>query len=334
MTGDGLSGYETPVSNEPALAPRPSSGAAWHKELSVVVPSYNGRELLRQTLEVFYGLAPEAEVVVSDGSSSDGSAAMVREKFPQAKVVDHPNHGFAHANNVGIAETTRRFILLLNSDLFLTEEALEAMHRRLEDPTVGAVAPNLANTDGSRQSVFGGLYWPLWLPIAERRPVKLLSAACLMTRRDVLQKTGGLDENLFLYNEEHDWCRKVLDAGFTLELLGPQVIHVGGGSTKRSPILTLEERRGFLYVAQKHRWRSAFFLKMLMGMQAFALRFIDPRADWRKMWSKQWELIKSGDLLASPFPVSGRGADLRPAGPTQPALPGEAEPAVKALKAG
>ncbi|MGC4123026.1 MAG: glycosyltransferase family 2 protein [Myxococcales bacterium] len=328
------------MSNETALAqrPGPGSGAAWHQELSVVVPSYNGRELLRQTLETFFRLAPDAEVVVSDGSSTDGSAAMVREKFPQAKVVDHPNHGFAHANNVGIAECTRRFILLLNSDLFLTEAALEAMHRRLaDDPKVGAVAPNLANVDGSRQSIFGGLYWPLWRPIAERRSVKLLSMACLMTRRDVLQAAGGLDENLFLYNEEHDWCRTVRDRGFTLELLGPQVVHVGGGSTKRSPILTLEERRGFLYVAQKHRWPTAFFLKLLMGLQAFALRFLDPRADWRKMWSKQWAMIQSGDLLASPFPISGRGANLQPAGSAQRALPASGHPQPeppKALKAG
>ncbi len=324
------------MSNQPALTQlHPGRGAAWHRELSVVVASYNGRELLRQTLETFYAIAPDAEVIVSDGSSTDGSAQMVRERFPQAKVVDHPNHGFAHANNVGIAETTRRLILLLNSDLFVTEAALEAMGRRLlEDPRVGAVAPNLANVDGSRQSVFGGLYWPLWLPVAGRRQVKLLSAACVMTRRDVLQATGGLDENLFLYNEEHDWCRTVLDRGYTLELLGPQVVHVGGGSTRRSPLLTLEERRGFLYVAQKHRWRSARLLKALMGLQSFVLRLVDPRPDWRRTWARQWEMIRTGDLLASPFPLSGRGANQLPAGPAQPALPPDAEPAVKILDTG
>jgi len=177
-------------------------------DLSVVVPSYNGRDVLAQTLQMLLRAAPEAEIVVVDGSSPDGSAEMVRERFPQAHLHVYPNHGFAHAINRGIEHCSRRFVLLLNSDVFVSKVTLTAMMQRLADARVGAVAPGLRNLDGTRQRVFGTFYWPNWRDVQKPSPMRVLSAACLMTRRDVLERLGGLDENLFLYNEELDWCAR------------------------------------------------------------------------------------------------------------------------------
>jgi hypothetical protein len=327
LTAGRAGDYETFSRVEPTRphpAP-PRRGAAWHRELSVVVASYNGRELLRQTLETFYAIAPDAEVIVSDGSSTDGSAQMVRERFPQAKVVDHPNHGFAHANNVGIAETTRRLILLLNSDLFVTEAALEAMGRRLlEDPRVGAVAPNLANVDGSRQSVFGGLYWPLWLPVAGRRQVKLLSAACVMTRRDVLQATGGLDENLFLYTRSTTGAAPC-STGLHPRAAGPRRSSTSAAaSTSAQPPSRSRSDAGSCTSRRKHRWRSARLLKALMGLQSFVLRLVDPRPDWRRTWARQCGMIRTATCSPRPSHSPAAGRTSCPRGPPQPALPPDA----------
>ena len=133
--------------------------------LSIVIPSYNARELLRRALSV----------------------------------------------NLGIEASTGDYVLLLNSDLFLTQEALVSMIERLSaNPQVGAVAPSLHNEDGSRQlsfGLFGGLYWPNWLAVKKPSSVPLVSFACVMTRRDALTRLGALDENFFLYNEEYDWLR-------------------------------------------------------------------------------------------------------------------------------
>jgi len=204
--------------------------------LSIVIPSYNARELLRRALSV----------------------------------------------NLGIEASTGDYVLLLNSDLFLTQEALVSMIERLSaNPQVGAVAPSLHNEDGSRQlsfGLFGGLYWPNWLAVKKPSSVPLVSFACVMTRRDVLTRLGALDENFFLYNEEYDWCLRARQAGFDIEILPAPVVHVGAGSTSPSPQLVLEEQRGFLYFASKHT--SPFianWLRRVMRGQGFVLKHLDPR---------------------------------------------------------
>jgi N-acetylglucosaminyl-diphospho-decaprenol L-rhamnosyltransferase len=285
--------------------------------VSIVIPSYNTRDLLARTLRTLRGVAPEAEVIVVDGASADGSADMVESDFPSVILVRQSNHGFAHATNRGIERASRPFVLLMNSDLFATREALLSMHARLAaDARLGAVAPRLVNEDGSRQSVFGAFYWPNWIEVKKASRVWLLAGACLMTRRDVIERVGALDESFFLYNEEYDWCVRCRDAGYHLELVPEPVVHVGGGSTGRNPDLTLEAQRGFLYVASKHA--PSFVVETLrraMLVEGFCGSRIDPRPGHRSMWSRLESLTLRAAYLESPFPVSGRGDSVaRPNG--------------------
>src|SRR5437762_6980 len=125
------------------------------RRLSVVIPSYNACGPLRQTLRALLDSAPGVETIVVDGGS-DGSAEMVRREFPEVRLFIHRNHGWAHATNRGLEVARHEYLLLLNSDLFLTRAALEAMVTRLdEDPGLCAVGPVLINQDGSRQRPFG-----------------------------------------------------------------------------------------------------------------------------------------------------------------------------------
>jgi GT2 family glycosyltransferase len=301
------------------------------RALSIVIPSYNARALLRRTLRTLEVAAPEAEVIVVDGSSADGSAAMVAEEFPEVRLVSQPNHGFAHATNRGIERASRPFILLLNSDLFVTRAALEAMHSRLAaDARLAAVSPKLVNEDGSKQAVFGAFYWPNWVDVQRASRVWLLSGACLMTRRDVIERVGALDESFFLYNEEYDWCARCRRAGYHLELVPESVVHVGGGSTSRSPALALEEQRGFLYFAQKHAPPAvAEGLRVAMHIEGFCFGRIDPRPEHRAMWAQLESLTRRSAFRESPFPLSGRGDSVaQPNGlpfvaPARPAAPDE-----------
>lgn len=279
------------------------------RALSIVIPSYNACDLLRRTLRTLEETAPEAEVIVVDGSSPDGSADMVRREFPAVQLHVHANHGFAHATNRGIERSTRPYVLLLNSDLFVTRDALLAMQERLaKDARLAAVAPSLINEDGTKQQVFGAFYWPNWVDVQKATRVWLVSGACFMTRRDVLSRVGALDESFFLYNEEYDWCTRARRAGYHLEILPHRVVHVGGGSTRRNPALTLEEQRGFLYLATKHA--PSFVseaLRRAMQFEGFCYARIDPRPAHRKMWSQLEELTTREAYLDSPFPLSGRG---------------------------
>jgi N-acetylglucosaminyl-diphospho-decaprenol L-rhamnosyltransferase len=139
-------------------------------DFSVVVVSWNTRELLRQCLQsiadepgaeiVAAGAQPSgaarltAEIVVVDNASTDGSAAMVRDEFPPAQLIaNHRNAGFAAANNQAIAQARGRVLLLLNPDAYLLPGALTGLARFFEAYPEAAVAgPNVLNPDGSWQA--------------------------------------------------------------------------------------------------------------------------------------------------------------------------------------
>lgn len=303
-------------------------------EIAIVVPSYNGRRLLEQTLRAVErvlaeGPRLEVEVVVIDGRSSDGSLEMVEQQFPWARAVSSPNHGFGHATNRGIERTTAPYVLFLNSDLFLTRAALDAMRARLEaDPRLAAVQPALQNPDGTRQKVFGAfgvIYSPNWKTVRAPSRVPIVSFACAMIRRDVLRRIGALDENFFLYNEEYDWCVRAQRAGYRLEVLPERVVHVGQGSTSPSPALILEAQRGFLYFAQKHGPRFVLEgLRLAMQFEGFCKQRIDPRPEYREMWAKLERITEREAYLESPFPLSGRGDQpARPNQTAEAATPGD-----------
>lgn len=311
------------------VAKRPTVDAM---RIAVVVPSYNGRALLERTLVTLEqvlseGPRPvEAEVVVVDGRSRDGSFEMVQQKFPWVTAVSCENHGFGHAINRGLERTTAEYVLLLNSDLYLTRAAMDSMYARLErHRDLGAVQPLLLNEDGTRQKVFGAfgvIYTPNWRDVNVPTSVPIVSFACAMTRRDVLQRVGALDENFFLYNEEYDWCLRARRAGFSLEVVPETVVHVGHGSTSPSPDLVLEAQRGFLYFAHKHGPRFvAEGLRLAMQFEGYCYSRIDPRPQYRSMWAKLEALTTKHDLLDSPFRLSGRGDS--PAQPREGSEPEE-----------
>jgi len=312
------------------------------RALSILIPSYNARPLLARTLRTLASAAPEAEVIVVDGESSDGSADMVRSDFPSVTLVPQRNHGFAHATNRGIERASRPYVLFLNSDLFVTREALLSMHGRLAaDARLAAVSPRLVNEDGSIQEVFGPFYWPNWVQVQKASRVWVLPGACVMTRREVIERVGALDETFFLYNEEYDWCARCRAAGYHLELVPERVVHVGGGSTGRSPSLTLEEQRGFLYLANKHAPPIvAKTVRQLMFVESYVSARMDPRPAHRSMWAQLESLTRREAFRESPFALSGRGDTVaRPNGLTLASLAStdttllEIRPALEAARA-
>ncbi|HVH51530.1 MAG TPA: glycosyltransferase, partial [Gaiellaceae bacterium] len=117
-------------------------------EAPVVVVTYNALPWLEPCLESVRG----NEVVVVDHGSSDGTVAFVRERFPEITVVEQENRGLAAGWNTGIARTSGRYVLLLNSDAWLHEGALDALVRCADaHPDAAVVGPRLLNTDGTLQ---------------------------------------------------------------------------------------------------------------------------------------------------------------------------------------
>ncbi len=212
-------------------------------DLSVVIVNYNNWRVLEACLpSLFENLkGVDAEVIVSDNGSVDGSLDWIRTEFPGIRVLENrANLGFAEANNRAFAIANGRYVLLLNPDTVVHEGAIERMIAFLADrPHVGAVGCKLLNGDGSRQVSarafpsaltyamhFSGLayrfpdnrfcgkfhisFWDGETP----RKVDWVCGAVILTRKEVLDRVGGLDPYFFLTYDEVDWCHRVKKKGY------------------------------------------------------------------------------------------------------------------------
>lgn len=196
--------------------------------VSIIIVNWNTRELLADCLQSVYETVHDClfEVFVVDNASTDGSAAMVRERFPDVRLIENAdNVGFARANNQAIRESVGKYVLLLNPDAVLFDDAATALVLVLETlPHVGIVSPQLLNPDGTLQESWN--HFPTLfreIPFVNRlirrgpgpaidvgcltvHEVDWVSGACFLIRRQVLDSIGGLDESFWLYTEETDFC--------------------------------------------------------------------------------------------------------------------------------
>jgi N-acetylglucosaminyl-diphospho-decaprenol L-rhamnosyltransferase len=236
-------------------------------DLTVVIVSWNVRDLLRRCLQSIEAEAKQAidglalETIVVDNASTDGSVEMVRAEFPLVRLVTNDeNRGFTVANNQGLALGRGRYLLLLNPDTEVTGGALATMVRTMDGrPQVGALGPQLRYPDGSLQSsrrrfptfatalVESTVVQEWWgdnrilrryymadTPDDTVQAVDWVVGACLLVRRQTYEQVGGLDEGFFMYSEEMDWCRRIKDAGwFIVYLPTAMVIHHEGRSSEQ-----------------------------------------------------------------------------------------------------
>lgn len=239
--------------------------------MDVVIVSWNTREHLARCLAALGagGDRLALNVIVVDNASSDGSPAMVAEKFPHARLIENGvNAGFGRACNTGAAAGVARALLLLNSDCEPAPGAVAAMLAALErDPALGSVFCRLVNADGTLQpSVHRALPTPWahvgdvffrsslrhavyrtpalkrWLlaPTVRRHAaghdVAWGGAACMLVRRSAFDAIGGFDERFFMYSEDLDLCARLGSAGYRLRYLPEAVtMHAWGASTAQRP---------------------------------------------------------------------------------------------------
>jgi GT2 family glycosyltransferase len=256
-------------------------------DLSVVVVSFNGKDYLRRCLASLLEHTKGAsfEAIVVDNASWDGSAQMVQDEFPQVVLIRLPvNVGFAAGCNRGIERAAGEFVLLLNPDTELAEDAFSPMVAYCrQNPSVGLLGPKLVNSDGSlqlscrhfpshltslfnRQSIltrllpgnpFSRRY--LMTDWAHDRivPVDWLSGACVMLRREMVERIGGMDEGYFMYIEDVDLCYRAHQAGYEVVYF-PQVAvtHHIGRSTETMPNRS---------IVQWHRSMWRYYRKHMRG---------------------------------------------------------------------
>jgi len=222
-------------------------------DLSILVVSWNTRDLLARCLQSVQDSLHGAayELLVVDNASIDGSAAMVRDRFPAARLIENlENVGFSRANNQAIEQSRGRCVMLLNSDACLVGDAARQLVCYLEaHPRTGIVGPRLTSPGGAPQVACGPL------PTLASEIVSLLGmdksqpsrrhkssgpavetgwvkGACLTARRKTLEQIGLLDEQFFMFSEEIDLCRRARLAGWDVVYLpSAEVLHLEAGST-------------------------------------------------------------------------------------------------------
>ncbi|MGI5836288.1 MAG: glycosyltransferase family 2 protein [Chloroflexota bacterium] len=297
--------------------------------LSIIIVSWNTQPLLRRCLESVYDglLNCKFEMLVVDNSSFDGSVQMVREKFPDVRLIEnHENVGFARANNQAIKASAGRYLLLLNPDTEVQPGALESLVSFMEEhPFVGAAGAKLLNPDGTLQiSCFPTPTLPreLWRlfhldllhPYAcyptniwcTQAPLEVETAqgACLILRREALEQVGLLDEEYFIYSEEVDLCYRLRRQGWKVYWV-PQaeVVHHGGQSTRQvASRMFLHLYQGKILFFRKHHCHTAAQLYKLILLSAASVRllliplacflFFPKRQQLISLTSNYWQLIQ------------------------------------------
>jgi len=288
----------------------------------VIVVSYNQRDRL------LAGLAsvPSAgtRLIVVDNASVDDSAAAVRQRFPAADLLElERNVGFGAAVNRGAARGDAPYILLLNNDARLQPAALETLSAALQDPEVVAAGPLMLGPEGecelsidrtlspwneARFKLVGLLYrggrGPIAASIRQRmsrsRPVRSLSGACMLLRRDAFERVGGFDERFFLYAEDVDLCLRLRQGGGKLLYVAEAVVeHDRGASSATDRAATaLHYRRSQIAFYRKHRGVLA-----TSTLRAYlALRFAIKRLVGRGRHQRQL----AGDLLRLTLRETGK----------------------------
>ena len=256
-------------------------------DLVVITVSYNTRDLLADCLEsTLAGLERsglDGQVWVVDNASVDGSADMVRQRYPSAALVAHDeNLGFAAGNNLALqvmgfgSQVRPRNVLFLNPDTRVVGDALGTLVRFMDETeAAGAAGARLIHGDGGFQHsafAFPGLgqiffdFFPIHHRLLDSRlngryprelydagrpfPVDHPLGAALMVRGDTLAQVGSFDERYFMYCEEIDLCRRIRKTGGQIYCVpAAEIVHLVGQSTQQS--------RDTMFVAL---WRSRFLM--------------------------------------------------------------------------
>jgi GT2 family glycosyltransferase len=236
-------------------------------KLSVIIVNYNVKHFLEQCLHSVYKAAKgiETEIFVVDNNSVDGSAQLIREKFPDLHFIENKeNVGFSRANNQAIRIANGKYILLLNPDTVVEEDTFSKVIGFMEKhPEAGGLGVKMIDGKGAFlpeskrglptpwvafYKMFGlskmfpnsrkfGKYHLSYLSENEIHSVDVLAGAFMLMRKETLDKVGLLDETFFMYGEDIDLSYRIILGGYK-NYYFPEttIIHYKGESTKKGSL--------------------------------------------------------------------------------------------------
>jgi GT2 family glycosyltransferase len=288
-------------------------------DVSVVVVTWNAASYIERCLES----VGRYETIVVDGGSSDGTVALVRERFPNVRVIEQENRGMGGGNNTGMRVAGGRYWLLLNSDAWVIGDGIARLAAFADaHPGAAVVGPRLSNPDGSLQRSVRGdpTLWRLateYLFLRKLAPrsqalnafygggfdygtaseVESLYAAALLVRREAADAVGLFDEAFFMFSEETDWLYRFRRAGWSVWYTpDAEIVHLGGASHEGR--LYVENLRGILrFLAKNKGPREAARARALL-LWSLRLRAALFRGERGATYREGARFLASGDVQA------------------------------------
>lgn len=270
-------------------------------DLSIIILSYNTKDITDECLRRLQKAGNEAQIIVLDNASSDGSVEMIKQKYPEVELIEsRENTGYSRGNNIALKKAKHEIILLLNSDVFVEEDTLQKALECFKNPECDVIGTKLVFENGNFQPSAGNLPNPFNVPLwilglslipgidhinsyhpkyksffNHMRKVGWVTGAFFMMRRKVYEKVGGFDENLFMYSEEVEFCKRIKDAGYKICYVPTiKVTHLHGASSNfdTSPAF-IQELKGLKYFFKKY-YSSFYPLVKIFLILGLILRII------------------------------------------------------------
>ncbi|HEX9504201.1 MAG TPA: glycosyltransferase family 2 protein [Patescibacteria group bacterium] len=273
-------------------------------DLSVIIITYKERELLKKCLESVFASKTDYkfEVIVTDSNSQDGSVEMIREQFPQAKVLDNQkNLGFSKGNNVAIKQANGRLILLLNADTTVKPDTFDTSVKYMDAyPEVGALGAKVMLLSGELDKAcrrkfpnpvnsFLRLFglkkfsdYNITSPIDQEVEVDAIMGAYFLVRKSVIDQVGMLDEEFFMYGEDLDWCWRIKEKGHKIMYYPKaEIMHYKYGASKTLPLRTIKWAHTAMKIfyrkhyAQQHNWVFNQFIYLGINLRMYLVLLVN-----------------------------------------------------------
>jgi GT2 family glycosyltransferase len=269
------------------------AGMSGRPDLSVVIVTHNGREMALRTLRSarasLGGL--EAEWIVADSASSDGTPEAIEREFADVEVLRVPNRGFAAGNNIGISWAQGRYVLLLNPDIEVLEGSFADLIAALDSrPDVGIASVVQRGAEGDLQysmrrfpspardlgeSLFAAR-WPIFKTMQELETraglyrleisADWVCGAFLCARAEAVASIGPMDERFFLYSEEIDWCLRAHQAGWDVRHLPVMTVTHHAGRRDRGDLMAQLAYSRSLFARKHHGTLGALGIRAALAV--------------------------------------------------------------------
>lgn len=284
-------------------------------DLSIIIVTHNSRVPVERCLESLDRHPPRCsvETIIVDNASCDGTTEMIARRFPRVRLVANPdNRGYSRGVNQGIRLAAGAGFLVLNPDIVMREGSIDRLVEFMaRTPDAGIMGAKLVYPDGTLQyscrsfytvsalilrRTFLGKLFPRARALREHlmlgydhatpRAVDWIIGACMLVRREALEKVGAMDERFFLYFEDIDWCYRMKNQGWSVYYVPDAVmVHTYQRASAKSMLhkpflihlLSLlryyEKWNRLFYSARRHRGALKTTVLLVADLVALNLSF-------------------------------------------------------------